>query len=326
MSTGFLFHERYMWHNTGRHAGPFIADASGWSSPTTATARTRRRSAASATCSTSPACSTSSCASTRGRATDEELTRFHTPEYVEQDPALSARRRRRRRRRHAVSARGSYEIALLSAGGVIAAVDAVLDGDGRQRLRADAPARPPRDAPTRRRGFCLFGNIAIAVHHARAGARARAGRDRRLGRPPRQRHARPPSTTTPSVLTISLHQDGALPGRLGPGRAHRRGRRRGLQRSTCRCRRARATAPTRRRSSGSWCPALERFRPQLIVVASGLDASVMDPLAMMLLTSEGYRRMTDAMVDARRRVCDGKLVAIHEGGYSAPTSRSAAPP
>ncbi len=63
-------------------------------------------------------------------------------------------------------------------------------------------------------------------------------------------------------------------------------------------------------------PAIEAFSPQLIVIASGLDASMMDPLAMMVVTSEGYRRLTDVMVELAGRVCDGKLVAIHEGGYS----------
>jgi acetoin utilization deacetylase AcuC-like enzyme len=63
-------------------------------------------------------------------------------------------------------------------------------------------------------------------------------------------------------------------------------------------------------------PAVEAFGPQIVIIASGLDASMMDPLAMMMVTSEGYRRMTDAMVDLAARVCDGRLVAIHEGGYS----------
>ena len=63
-------------------------------------------------------------------------------------------------------------------------------------------------------------------------------------------------------------------------------------------------------------PAVENFKPQIIIIASGLDASMMDPLAMMMVTSEGYREMTDTMVALAERVCDGKLVAIHEGGYS----------
>ena len=63
-------------------------------------------------------------------------------------------------------------------------------------------------------------------------------------------------------------------------------------------------------------PAVSNFDPDILVIASGLDASMMDPLAMMCVTSEGYRQMTDVMVDLAATACDGKLVAIHEGGYS----------
>jgi acetoin utilization deacetylase AcuC-like enzyme len=63
-------------------------------------------------------------------------------------------------------------------------------------------------------------------------------------------------------------------------------------------------------------PAVTNFDPEIVVIASGLDASMMDPLAMMCVTSEGYREMTDVMMDLADTVCGGKLVAIHEGGYS----------
>ena len=63
-------------------------------------------------------------------------------------------------------------------------------------------------------------------------------------------------------------------------------------------------------------PALERFRPELIVVCSGLDASAMDPLGRMLCTSETYRGMAARIVRAARELCGGRLLATHEGGYS----------
>jgi acetoin utilization deacetylase AcuC-like enzyme len=64
-------------------------------------------------------------------------------------------------------------------------------------------------------------------------------------------------------------------------------------------------------------PALERFRPELIIVASGLDASAMDPLGRMMVSPAGYGRMTRLMLDAAASLCDGRLVLEHEGGYSA---------
>jgi acetoin utilization deacetylase AcuC-like enzyme len=63
-------------------------------------------------------------------------------------------------------------------------------------------------------------------------------------------------------------------------------------------------------------PALERFAPDIILVASGLDASAFDPLGRQLLHSEAYREMTGMLLDVAGRVCGGKLVCLHEGGYS----------
>jgi acetoin utilization deacetylase AcuC-like enzyme len=63
-------------------------------------------------------------------------------------------------------------------------------------------------------------------------------------------------------------------------------------------------------------PALERFRPELIVVACGLDANGLDPLARMLLSSESFRAMTRIIRMAAERLCKGRLVLVHEGGYS----------
>ena len=63
-------------------------------------------------------------------------------------------------------------------------------------------------------------------------------------------------------------------------------------------------------------PALRAFRPELILVASGLDASAMDPLASMMMTSDGYRKLAHTVLAVAAEVCDGRLVACHEGGYS----------
>ena len=64
-------------------------------------------------------------------------------------------------------------------------------------------------------------------------------------------------------------------------------------------------------------PALYRFRPELIVVPSGFDASGADPLGRMMVSSEGYRKMTRLLMKAADDLCGGRLVMSHEGGYSA---------
>ena len=63
-------------------------------------------------------------------------------------------------------------------------------------------------------------------------------------------------------------------------------------------------------------PKLKEFRPELLIVASGLDANAVDPLARMLLHSDSYRQMTRMMMGAADELCSGRLAMIHEGGYS----------
>lgn len=63
-------------------------------------------------------------------------------------------------------------------------------------------------------------------------------------------------------------------------------------------------------------PALERFKPDIIFVSSGFDASYADPLAAMILTSEAFRDMATQLKSAAERLCGGRIVFAHEGGYS----------
>jgi hypothetical protein len=63
-------------------------------------------------------------------------------------------------------------------------------------------------------------------------------------------------------------------------------------------------------------PALERFEPELVIVACGYDANAVDPLARMLLHSDSSRMMTRLLRQAAERMCQGRLVLVHEGDYS----------
>ena len=63
-------------------------------------------------------------------------------------------------------------------------------------------------------------------------------------------------------------------------------------------------------------PALRAFRPELIVVASGFDASAYDPLGRMDLNADDFRALTAALMEVAADVCDGRLLMSHEGGYS----------
>lgn len=63
-------------------------------------------------------------------------------------------------------------------------------------------------------------------------------------------------------------------------------------------------------------PALERFKPDMIFVSSGFDASYADPLASMMLSSDAFRAMATELKGAAQRLCNGRIVFAHEGGYS----------
>jgi len=62
-------------------------------------------------------------------------------------------------------------------------------------------------------------------------------------------------------------------------------------------------------------PAVERFRPDFILVSAGFDAHGDDPLSDIRLTAEGYRNMTRTVVGMADHYCGGRLVSMLEGGY-----------
>src|SRR4051812_40893895 len=144
MATGFVFHERYLWHNTGRHAGPFGADASGWLEPDVrhrenADGKRRIRSLLAVTGLLDQLVDVAPRA-----ATVEEVTRVHDPAYVERIKAESDHWGGDGGDGATPFGKGSYEVALLSAGGGIAAGDAGLGGAGAHPL---PPLRPPGPPP-----------------------------------------------------------------------------------------------------------------------------------------------------------------------------------
>ncbi len=64
-------------------------------------------------------------------------------------------------------------------------------------------------------------------------------------------------------------------------------------------------------------PIGQQYRPQLIIISAGQDPSWLDPLAQMMVTMAGFRAMSSLMLDLARDMCDGRLVMLQEGGYSA---------
>jgi acetoin utilization deacetylase AcuC-like enzyme len=216
-------------------------------------------------------------------ATVDEILRFHTPDYVESIRAMSDASGGNAGELTPFGP-GSFEIALLAAGGTITAVDAVLEGRVRN---AYALVRPPghHAEAERGRGFCIFGNVVVAIEHARAkrGVARVATLDWDVHHGNGTQNA---FYRDPQVLTISIHQDrlyprdsGALDERgAGPGAGFN------------------INIPLQPGSGhGAYLAAVERvvvpalraFRQELIVVVpSGFDGGMYDPLGRMMAYSE----------------------------------------
>ncbi len=309
MTTGFHWNELYAWHDTGTGSaylstGGLVEPETHGESPAT---KRRLRNLLDVTGLLAQT------VDVPGRkATEAELLRVHTPEYVERVKRESAAGGGDGGELAPFGA-GGYEICLLSAGGAIATFEAVWNGDVDN---AYALTRPPghHAEAGEGRGFCIFANIAVATKHAREelGVERIAIVDWDVHHGNGTEHA---FYDDPAVLTISLHQDGLYPAESGLLEHTGEGAGSGFN----------INVPLPPGSgNGAYEAALERvvvpavsnFEPQMIVIASGLDASMMDPLAMQCVTSEGYRRMTDQMVALAAEVCGGKLALIHEGGYS----------
>ncbi len=64
-----------------------------------------------------------------------------------------------------------------------------------------------------------------------------------------------------------------------------------------------------------WLPALERFRPQMIVISAGFDAHRDDEMSQLMWTESDYAWVTQQLVDVALRHAHGRIVSTLEGGY-----------
>lgn len=310
MATGFVFHELYLWHNNGNPALFFPSNLSVQPGEHAENPETKRR--LKNLLEVSGLTDHLDMLKPRA-ASEDELARFHTRDYLSKIRKLSDAGGGDAGE-DAPFGEGSYEIAALAAGGAIVAMEAVLNGDV---ANSYALIRPPGHHALfdMGMGFCLFGNAPIAVHHGRAvhriGRVAVIDWDVHHGNGTQAAFYDDPDT-----LTISLHGDRLFP--ANSGGLEERGTDKGVGYNL--------NVPLPPGSGdGAYIeaikrvvvPALERFKPELIVVACGFDASAVDPLGRMMVTSDGFRKMTALMMAQADALCSGRIMMTHEGGYSA---------
>jgi acetoin utilization deacetylase AcuC-like enzyme len=209
-----------------------------------------------------------------------------------------------------VCSEGSYEVALLAAGGLIRLTERAIRGEIDSGF---AFVRPPGHHATfsDAMGFCIFNNIAIAakkalssfgvkkvlivdfdVHHGN-GTQASFYDD-------------------DTVLYFSTHQYPFYP---GTGSLTERGRKNG-EGFTINC------PLSSGKTDGHYIaiykyiltPIIESFKPDLILVSAGFDPHAMDPIGGMRLSSSGFGAIAGIIRDAAKNT-GAPVVYTLEGGY-----------
>jgi len=205
----------------------------------------------------------------------------------------------------------SFKTAILAAGGVLTAVEAVADGAADN---AFAIVRPPghHALPARAMGFCFFNNVAIAA--------AYLIRKRGLGRVMivdwDLHHGNGTQDIfyqSPEVLYTSIHQYPHYP---GTGAAHEMGSGRGEGYNV--------NLPIPAGFGDAEyldifdqliLPLGRKFSPEFILVSCGFDCHFRDPLGEMRVTEQGFAAMARRTKRLAAECCGGKLAAALEGGY-----------
>jgi len=197
--------------------------------------------------------------------------------------------------------------ALRAAGAVVAAIDAVVAGEADNAFCA---VRPPghHAEPARAMGFCLFNNIAVGALRARAVHElhrvAVIDFDVHHGN-----GTQAAFEADDGLFYASTHQSPLYPGtgsasETGVGNI--------------------VNVPLRPMSGSSQfraamtqriLPALDAFRPELVLISAGFDAHRSDPLAQLMLDEEDYTWVTEKLIEIAYRHAGGRLISALEGGY-----------
>lgn len=310
-STGLVFHDRYLQHNTGLARSGSPSTPYPYADPEPHVSSPRTVSRAKHLIDLSGLGEQLTAIAPR-YATAEELAMVHDGAYIARVRAIAAAGGGDAGVNAPLGPDG-FAIASLAAGGAITAVDAVMAGTVRNCY---ALVRPPghHAIADRGLGFCIFNNIAIAARHAQ-----RAYGLQRIAIIDWDVHdgngTQEAFYADGDVLFVSLHQDGLFPPDMGL--LEQVGSGAGVGKTV--------NIPLPPGSGdATYAAAIERivapivrqFAPELLLISCGLDAGAFDPLGRMNLSSVGFRELTQAALALADECCAGRLVVLHEGGYS----------
>jgi acetoin utilization deacetylase AcuC-like enzyme len=239
-------------------------------------------------------------------ASDEQLARVHPADYVrairdaapesgtvhlDPDTAMNP---------HSLNA------ALRAAGAAVLATDLVLQSKVKT---AFCSVRPPGHHACRARpmGFCIFNNVAVAARHA-----VHAHGLERVAIIDFDVHHGNGTEDIfegdPHVLMASTFQHPFYPysGTEGPA----------ANMVNVPLRAGAGSKEFRQAVQEAWIPALESYKPQLVVFSAGFDAHVEDDMAMLRLSDADYARVTEQVKAVAERHAGGRMVSMLEGGYA----------
>ena len=247
------------------------------------------------------------------RASVRSIALAHDTEYIRQVDALCMSGGGLLDSGDTVVSPESYDVALYAAGGTLRAVDLVMS---RRFVNAFAAVRPPGHHAERSRGlgFCLFNNVAIAAKHLLERYKLK----RILVLDVDAHHGNGTQSIfyrTDKVLYTSLHEDPTdFP---GTGFVKEAGEATGLGFNV--------NVPLPFRTGDDVylkaveeiiIPIVFQYKPQFILVSAGLDAHYADPVGSLSLSAICYRRVFRLITEASLRLCEGRMVAVLEGGYA----------
>jgi len=240
-------------------------------------------------------------------ATFDDLLRVHSRHHIEHILGAVPRSGHVGIDADTVLSPASGTAALRAAGAVTAAVDAVVS---KEADNAFCAVRPPghHAEPARAMGFCLFNNAAIGamrgreihglarvavidfdVHHGN-GTQAAFENDGSLFYASTHQYPLYPGTGASSEIGVGNIVNVPLRPMSGSGQF-------------------------RLAMTQHILPALDAFRPELVIVSAGFDAHRSDPLAQLLLDEADYTWATEKLLEIAHRHAKGRLVATLEGGY-----------